>query len=423
MLVTVVPLLVLPLGRPANGQVARPLRPVEGSLSVESLVQVDPDWTVVFRRELERRSVAISDLVSWGALRDRDSGTHVVLACGSILVGDVTALGRDFVTVRGRLWPDVRLPRRHVRGIVMRPPLDSLERDLLFKRVQSGVRTDDQLLLDNRDRMSGRLAAELDAGPDQPRIETIPWIVAGTTQTVPIPSARLVAILISSTGPAPQRDAGNAPAATTQPRILVGFSDGSRLIAERMTRERDALLVDLPDDLQLRCERTLPAPEGPWQDIVMLQSLTGKATYLSDLVPLGHKQVPLFELTWPFSRDANVAGGQLRHKGHVFHKGIGMHSTSRLAYELSETFRWLDAELAIDERAGRQGSVVFRVYVQAAGGPWSKAYESPVVRGGQPRVAMHVDLRGAVRVALIVDAADRLQVWDHANWLNARLIK
>jgi hypothetical protein len=56
-------------------------------------------------------------------------------------------------------------------------------------------------------------------------------------------------------------------------------------------------------------------------------------------------------------------------------------------------------------------------------GSWSSEYESPIVRGGDvPRTCV-VDVTGASRMALVVDYADRADELDHANWLDARLIR
>ena len=408
----------------ANAEVARQVRPVLGKPSTESLVGITKEWKVVFRHELSRRTMHINELVTWGALRDRDAGTHVVLSCGSILVGDVTAIDDEAVTFAGRLWPETKLPRGRVRGIVLRPPLDLLQRDLLFDKVRERGRPDDQLLLDNGDRLSGQLAASVQAPGGAVQIESFPWRVPRATQTSPIPASRVVALLFQS-GPEEPRaiDESKSAAPRAEQRVMVGFSDSSHLVVEQIERDGDALRMKLIDGAELKCERALPAPDGPWQDVVLLQPLPSNAMYLSDLDPLGHKHVPLFELDWSFSRNANVEGGRLRHAGAVYTKGIGMHSTARLAFELTEPYKWFDAELAIDQRAGREGSVIYRVYVQREGDAWSKAYESTVVRGAQPVVEMHVDIRGAVRLALIVDSADRLDVWDHANWLNARLVR
>ena len=66
---------------------------------------------------------------------------------------------------------------------------------------------------------------------------------------------------------------------------------------------------------------------------------------------------------------------------------------------------------------------MFRVYVQDVNGDWQKAYESGIVRGGDDLVPVRVDLAGAPRLALLVDFADRGDQWDHALWLDARLVK
>jgi len=67
-----------------------------------------------------------------------------------------------------------------------------------------------------------------------------------------------------------------------------------------------------------------------------------------------------------------------------------------------------------------------------AGGRWGHAarprggqvrYASPIVRGGQPPVPGSVDIAGAKRIDLVVDFANRTDELDHADWLNARLVR
>ncbi len=423
-------LLVLTLlmnARDAGAQTTRVVRTVSEPVFEASLAEITPQWQVAFRHALSQRKIPVRDLVSWGEYHERIARAHVVLDSGTVVVGDVTAIRAEGITFSGQLWPETQIPLRRVRGVVFRPPLDLLERDRLFAHVRDADRQDDQLLLDNGDHLSGQL--ELPAVPPEGALQlsSFPSRVPRASQTLPVPAARVVALLLRRLPAAPAVpdavDGSHADAARREHRVLVGFSDGSRLLVEKIERAGNALQVSLADGLELNCERALPASAGPWQDVVFLQPLAGRATYLSDLEPLGHKLVPLFDLDWPFGRDVNVAGGRLRHAGAVYMKGIGMHSTARLAYELPEPFQWFEAELAIDDRAGRNGSVVFRVYTQAATGGWSKAYESEIVRGAAPLVAMRADIRNAVRLALIVDSADRTDVWDHANWLNARLVK
>jgi hypothetical protein len=94
-----------------------------------------------------------------------------------------------------------------------------------------------------------------------------------------------------------------------------------------------------------------------------------------------------------------------------------MHSASRLSYALTKPYRRFQAELAIDDQAGG-GSVGFRVFVDG-----QVRHASPIVRGGQPPVPVSVDIADAKRIDLVVDFADRADELDHADWLNARLVR
>jgi hypothetical protein len=157
------------------------------------------------------------------------------------------------------------------------------------------------------------------------------------------------------------------------------------------------------------------------QALQFVQPVGGQAVYLSDLAPIGFRHIPYLTLAWGYGQDRSVLGGRLRSGGAAYLKGLGMHSTSRLAYRLDGKYKRLKAELALDETAGREGSVVYRVYTADESGQFKPAYESPIVRGGDPPTAISIDVTGARGLALIVEHADRGDVQDHANWLDARL--
>jgi hypothetical protein len=168
----------------------------------------------------------------------------------------------------------------------------------------------------------------------------------------------------------------------------------------------------------------LNGPEAhPWEAVVMLQAVQPHITYISDMPKLDYKHLPYLDRSWLYGLDRDLAGGRLRFGGSVWVKGVAMHSSSRLAVETGGVYDEFQAELAISQNAGRQGSVIFRLYVQAPGESLKKVYESGVVRGGEPPVPVRVKLAGASRIALIVDFADRGDQGDHALWLNARLVR
>jgi endo-alpha-N-acetylgalactosaminidase len=77
-----------------------------------------------------------------------------------------------------------------------------------------------------------------------------------------------------------------------------------------------------------------------------------------------------------------------------------------------------EAALGIDDSTGGRGSVQFRVLVDG-----QEKYASPIVRGGDAPLPVSVDITGAQKLELVVDYADRADVLDHADWLNARVIQ
>ena len=72
--------------------------------------------------------------------------------------------------------------------------------------------------------------------------------------------------------------------------------------------------------------------------------------------------------------------------------------------------------------AEQVGGEVVR-FERLGGGNSREAWLTDVVRGGQPPVPLSVDLKGAKRISLLVDFADRGDELDHADWLDARLVR
>ena len=95
-----------------------------------------------------------------------------------------------------------------------------------------------------------------------------------------------------------------------------------------------------------------------------------------------------------------------------------MHSAARLTYNLDQPYKSFQAELAVDDSASGGGSVRFRVFVDG-----QEKFTSETIRGGMKPMPINVDLPGAKQLDLVVDYADRADVLDRADWLNARLIK
>jgi hypothetical protein len=170
-------------------------------------------------------------------------------------------------------------------------------------------------------------------------------------------------------------------------------------------------------------DNDLEPPESFWSRVACLQPLAQRVIYLSDLKTIGFKHVPLFDWQQKYANDRSVTHSLLRAGGRRYIKGIGMPATSRLAYEIPAGAQRFEAEIAVDDEAGGAGSVILRVFLEASGESWKPAFESKVMRGGDPLQSVRVELGDARRLALVVEMSDHGDQRDWADWLNARFVK
>ncbi len=365
--------------------------PVEGKPFGAELAAVDAQWKLAFGSGDTRRVLPATALVRWGKCPEIGHGPLLLLADGSLLVGDPVGSDKRNLKAESLLLGPIELPLELVTAAVFHAPADRRRRDLLLDRLAAATGSTDRLLLVNGDELTGSVA-QLET--DKVHLET-------EVGPVEIETARVAAILFNpALARRPRRDTTAA---------WVGLSDGSRIRATRLIVDAKSAQVSVAKD-----RRWTVAPG----DVVFLQPIGGQAVYLSDLKPAGYRFMPYLNLEWPWRADRNVTDGMLRSGGELFLKGIGVHSASRLSYVLEKPCRRFEADLAIDDSTDGGGSVRFFVYVDQR-----QKYASPVVRGGAKPLPVSVDLTGGSRIDLIVDYADRADVLDHANWLNARLVR
>jgi hypothetical protein len=355
------------------------------------LAAVDADWQLTFRAGGQSRAMPAAELVRWGACREPARGPIVVLADGGLLVAEVLRADKETLTADSELFSVLKLPLESLCGVVFHPPAGRNDRDLLLDRVVQAAGESDRLVLDNGDELSGLVeaitgdAVNFRAEVGQLKIET----------------QRIAAMIFN---PALKQAIKRQPS-----QAWVGLADGSRLVAAQLLLDDSSLKITTAAG---QTWKTAP------QKLVFLQPLFGHATYLSDLKPESYRQVPFLDLPWPYHNDRNVSGGMLRCGGRLYLKGLGVHSAARLTYLLDQPYRRFEAELGIDDSTAGGGSVRFRVFVDDR-----EKFTSETIRGGQPPVPISVDLSGGKRLELVVDYAEGADVLDHANWLDARLVK
>jgi hypothetical protein len=146
--------------------------------------------------------------------------------------------------------------------------------------------------------------------------------------------------------------------------------------------------------------------------------VSGRSVPVSSLEPAQIEETPFFDHVFHFRRDKSVGGRQLSIGGVKFAHGLGVHSRCVLTYNLGKQFRRLTGVIGIDDEVGKLGDVIFRVVADGR-----EIFNSGTVKGGQPPRPISLDVTGVHSLILEVDFGADMDVGDHANWANLRLIK
>jgi hypothetical protein len=411
---------------PSVAAAADPLAfPLDEPPFAARLAGIDAEWNIRLQIGDKLRVVAAKDLAYWGRYRESDAGPQIVLTDGSVLRADVLRLDEQELVLgdatglgRGQ-WDESTLPRAALAAILFQPPAAAAARDRLRESLMTEPLHEDRLLLQGGESIGGTLLAAPAAGRFaaegvKPGQEVFVIARGNVLEPLSIPATKVIAYR------APVNVSGGIPPGAA----LIGLSDGSLLNAKAITVKGDQVVVSLAAGGKLLT--TLAGRDDPnkklWDAVEFIEPITPRVSWLPHNKSLGYKHIPFLSVERPLGIHRNVLGSRLRAGGTTHLHGLGMPSTSRVAYDVSG-YRKFEAEVALDDAAGEKGSVQFRVLLEGAPNDWKAAYVSPVVRGGDAPLPIAVDLAGAKRMALIVDFADRGDECDWADWLQARLIK
>jgi len=194
-------------------------------------------------------------------------------------------------------------------------------------------------------------------------------------------------------------------------------ADGSQWKVRSIRFEGDAFHWTTP----LGLEVARPAGE-----VVRLDFSEGKIVYLSDLEPESVAWTPYFgpvddlpALAQFFSprEDRGLDPGPLELDGKLYHKGLALHSRTSLVYRLPGAFRRFKATVGIDDRVRPQGHV--RLVLRGD----DRVLLDATVAGTDPPKPVDLDLAGVRRLTILVDYGDGLDVADHLDLCDARIVK
>jgi hypothetical protein len=161
----------------------------------------------------------------------------------------------------------------------------------------------------------------------------------------------------------------------------------------------------------------------PLDRVAALDVYQGRANYLSDMKPARFEFTPYLGdggTVYPVVTDGSVANRDLRLGGSTYDKGIGLHSRSRLTYDLAGGYRRFEAVVGLDDETGRDGSV--RIRVLGDGKPLDLGPDRELTAKSGP-LTVSVGVAGVKELILEVDFGQHADVQDDVDWCAARLIK
>jgi hypothetical protein len=164
----------------------------------------------------------------------------------------------------------------------------------------------------------------------------------------------------------------------------------------------------------------------PLAGVRRLDFSAGKLTYLSDLKPESVRFTPFFDLGKQSPALAKFLGPRfdrgredelMRLDGKTYSKGVSLTSRTELVYRLPAQAKHFRATAGIDDGVGNLGSVQLQIK-----GDDRQLYSGKLTGRDAP-VDLDLDLAGVRRLTILVDFGDDLDVGDHLDLCEARIVK
>lgn len=146
----------------------------------------------------------------------------------------------------------------------------------------------------------------------------------------------------------------------------------------------------------------------------------GKLTYLSDLEPIEKEHSSTEVLVFPYRRDHNIFGGELRLREKPYAKGLALHSRTALVYDIGGDYKEFRCVLGVDEAVRTESGPPVRLLVTIEG-DGRELFKGEVKSKDEPR-AIAVDVQ-RVRRLRIVASASNFDTGQQVDLCDARVSK
>ena len=209
------------------------------------------------------------------------------------------------------------------------------------------------------------------------------------------------------------------PAGRELPAAIATLADatGSRWSIRSLRLEGDKLQATTPSGVNVSL---------PLGSLVRLDCSQGKVVYLGDIEPETSQWTPYFGAADAPAARAKLFGPRpdragdaqpLRLGGKEYRQGLALHSRTLLEYRLPGEFRRLQSVVGIDDRVRPGGNA--RLVIRGD----DRVLLEATLAGTDPPRPVDLDLTGVRRLAILVDFGENLDIADHVDLGEARLVK
>jgi len=223
--------------------------------------------------------------------------------------------------------------------------------------------------------------------------------VAGQSRSIPMDRIQSIALAGLRTEPRKPKEL----------RAVIEFTDGTRLTAADLDWPGRGPLTLRYDDRQLTAAA---------QQLASITIVGGRHVPLTELTPILAEHVPLIRTPWPHRVNQSVAGSSLRVGGQSFESGIGVHSRSRLVFDLAGDYEHFTTRFGIDDSAGPLADAEVVIFTDG-----TERYRERIRHGDGLHSPVRIDVTGAHRLELRVEFGANGAIQDRINWIEPALVR
>lgn len=350
------------------------------------------DGATILLKEKEK-SFSVIDLVSITTsvkrLANTQQETVITLTGGDVLNGYILQGDRNNIKIETRDLGTIQIPLDVVAGVDTARAFTPSYRESAQWLVRNQRSGEDQILLTNGDVLKGFITA----------IDTQAISIEGEMGNSQIPLQVVVSARFSSL----------APVKPEQVYFIATLQSSGRITLSELEWSERKMKAKLFQGSTVSIDPKF---------LVRIDVEGGRWNWITENDPVHYEFTPLVSVRWPFVHNLNVLGEPLKVADQIYYHGIGVHSRSKLTYDLRGKYLKFVTSFGMDDHSGMFADVSIRIIIDG-----SIKYQKEHLRRGELHGPIRLDLQNAKKIELVVDYGDNGDLQDRFNWIDTALIR